>query len=286
MCSRVWRPSRVTVAQPALVTGVGGSVPSTSPRPWESARGLVLWVSARCCVRSCPGAGLRAPQDSEPALPVRGAAAPCAGLVLAAPRPGQCAPRDRPVRPPLLAAEQQRLLQGPRKRLQSAAERGGLQGQPGTGTSSASLFRGEDGLREFWFWLATKLSKETTALDVASTPEVPGKRQPFCPGKDERWLVLLLPNHRDLLGQISARPCRGLGLLSRARGPGQGWAERLAWVTCCQLLRDSGAVGASASSAWADHGVTRQRCSSGSCPSTAGHSVRPGHRSYTHACWS
>lgn len=147
MCSRVWRPSRATVAQPALVTGVGGSVPSTSPRPWESARGLVLRVSARCCVRSCPGAGLRAPQDSEPALPVRGAAAPCAGLVLAAPRPGQCAPRDRPVRPPLLAAEQQRLLQGPRKRLQSAAERGGLQGQPGTGTSSASLFRGEDGLR-------------------------------------------------------------------------------------------------------------------------------------------
>lgn len=33
-------------------------------------------------------------------------------------------------------------------------------------------------------------------------------------------------------------------------------------------------------------GIRRQRYSSGSCPSTAGHSVHPGHRSYTHVCWS
>ena len=33
-------------------------------------------------------------------------------------------------------------------------------------------------------------------------------------------------------------------------------------------------------------GIRHQRYSSGSCPSTAGHSAHPGHRSYTHVCWS
>lgn len=33
-------------------------------------------------------------------------------------------------------------------------------------------------------------------------------------------------------------------------------------------------------------GIRHQRCSSGSCPSIAGRSAHPGHRSYTLACWS
>lgn len=64
--------------------------------------------------------------------------------------------------------------------------------------------------------------------------------------------------------------------------PRRWWASVLGWPSSAPVWQMS----SSTFCAWPVMGIRHQRCSSGSCPSIAGHSVHPEHRSYTHACWS